>query len=156
MYVSFIYMTIILTSAYVSIRLHTSAYVTDCLFCSLRRFSLIAATCTGASATGCPVSIARRRSCSNLHTSAYVSIRQHTSAYVSIRQNTRPHTSAYVSTTCLARHRPTDSMAPAILCGMHSTAPPTAFVYVCIRQHTFAYVCIRKQSFVVFTPPHHL
>jgi hypothetical protein len=29
----------------------------------------------------------------NLHTSAYVSIRQHTSAYVSIRQ----HTSAYVS-----------------------------------------------------------
>jgi hypothetical protein len=34
-----------------------------------------------------------RRSARQLHTSAYVSIRQHTSAYVSIRQ----HTSAYVS-----------------------------------------------------------
>jgi hypothetical protein len=52
----------------------------------------------------------------DLHTSAYVSIRQHTSAYVSIRQHTsecvriRQHTSAYVSirqhTSCSVISRP--------------------------------------------------
>jgi hypothetical protein len=55
------------TSVYVSIRPHTSAYVS------------IALCGSGSTALH--------------HTSAYVSIRQHTSAYVSIRQ----HTSAYVS-----------------------------------------------------------
>ncbi len=59
---------------YVSMRQHTSAYV------SIRRTSH--KTCT-------PFASASIRP----HTSAYVSIRQHTSAYVSIRQ----HTSAYVS-----------------------------------------------------------
>jgi hypothetical protein len=52
------------TSAYVSIRQHTSCSRCTCSLCSL---SL---------------------TCIRQHTSAYVSIRQHTSAYVSIRQNT--------------------------------------------------------------------
>jgi hypothetical protein len=58
--------------AYVSIRQHTSAYVSAC-------------RCTTCSVAE-----------SSLHTSAYVSIRQHTSAYVSICQ----HMPAYVSICC--------------------------------------------------------
>jgi hypothetical protein len=52
------------TSAYVSIRLHTSAY------------------------TNLPCARRKRLPTRNYSTSAYVSIRQHTSAYVSIRQHT--------------------------------------------------------------------
>jgi hypothetical protein len=59
-------------------------------------------------------SIAGRNHIHELHTSAYVSIRQHTSAHVSTRQ----HTSAYVSIR------------------QHTSA------HVSIRQHTSAYVCI--------------
>ncbi len=51
------------TSAYVSIRQHSSAYV------STHTISLT-------------------KSSDNTHTSAYVNIRQHTSAYASIRQHT--------------------------------------------------------------------
>ncbi len=58
------------TSAYVSIRPHTSAYVW------VR-----------------DKSVAYDKARMHLHTYAYVSIRQHTSAYVSIR----PHSSAYAS-----------------------------------------------------------
>ena len=96
----------------------------------------------------------------NLHTSAYVSIRQHTSAYVSIREklvtnrpvhhikdllllpHNRPdphlvdgtlHTSAYVSIRSIRQHTMhTSSMAPCTR--QHSSA------YVGIRQHTSAHL----------------
>jgi hypothetical protein len=100
------------TSAYVSIRQHTSAYVSS-------------------------VDAAGTRQClvQHLHTSAYVSIRQHTSAYVSISQLSRSgrevssvpcpapvcrqHTSAYVSIR------------------QHTSAYVSIQAYVSIRQHTY-------------------
>ncbi len=72
----------ILSSAYVSIRQHTSAYVSICLpllYCPV---------------TDTLFSIRQ-------HTSAYVSIRQHTSAYVSIRMSGSSYTSA-VCRSCAA------------------------------------------------------
>jgi hypothetical protein len=95
--------------AYVSLRQHTSAYVSmlrDLLY-GLCRW--LAGTCTRqhTSAHVSSVSIRQhtsayvsiRQHTSRQHTSAYVSIRQHTSAYVSIRHvSIRQHTSAYVST----------------------------------------------------------
>jgi hypothetical protein len=69
-------------SAYVSIRQHTSLYV------SIRDAVGGGGGGLGAVQRGDEVELVSIRQ----HTSAYVSIRQHTSAYVSIRQ----HTSAYL------------------------------------------------------------
>jgi hypothetical protein len=101
---------------------------------------------------------------SNLHTSAYVSIRQHTSAYVSIRQHTpdtsheparvrrgaplrahpRTHTSAYV---CIRQHTSYVADEPARVrraAPLRAPAPQRMPAYVSIRQHTSAYVSIRQ------------
>jgi hypothetical protein len=69
----------------------------------------------------------------DLHTSAYVSIRQHTSAYVSTRQ----HTSASVPSPSPAPRRALTSLPPAA---------PREVAQCCdsIRQHTSAYVSIRQ------------
>ena len=118
---------------YVSIRQHTSAYVS-------RRQQ----TCDGGGVWGhqsalcgerfCPVMLKKRSG----RMSAYVSIRQHTSACVQIRQHTskyvsiRQHTSAYVQ---IRQHM------PAYLRIRQQTS-----AYVSIRQHTSAYVSIRRYT----------
>jgi hypothetical protein len=114
------------TVAYVSIRQHTSAYV------SIRH--ILASTSTPVYAN---------RWCTE-HTSAHVSTRQHTSAYVSIRQPTsadvsrRQHTSADVS-----KRQHTSAY---VSIRQHTSA------YVSIRQHTSAYVSIRHISASTSTP----
>jgi hypothetical protein len=116
----------------VSIRQHTSAYVSNV---SIRRELRLQYIC----ATTCCVRIVMR-----LHTSAYVSIRQHTSAYVSIRQHTVcattccvsiRHASAYVSTR--------QHTSAYVSIRQHTSA------YVSIRQHTSAYVSIRQHTSAV-------
>jgi hypothetical protein len=108
------------TSAYVSIRQHTSEYLRGCHRGAVGDQLLLAAPRSRCRALlariwgyvpGCNSSRASHLRIRQ-HTSAYISIRQHTSAYVSIRQ----HTSAYVSTR------------------QHTSA------YVSIRQHTSAYI----------------
>jgi hypothetical protein len=131
------------TSAYVSIRQHTSAFCRSShtwrarksirqhtsAYVSIRQHSVARHT-PGAPGRGggrCRIRRGSSRACvragvsyaCTLHT-PYVSIRQHTSAYVSIRQ----HTSAYVSIR------------------QHTSA------YVSIRQHTSAYVSIHQLAFV--------
>jgi hypothetical protein len=68
------------TSAYVSIRQHTSAYVAQhtSAYVSIRAPPALPCCCAQET----------RGAEGSQHTSAYVSIRQHTSAYVSIRQHT--------------------------------------------------------------------
>jgi hypothetical protein len=154
--------------AYVSIRQHTSAYV------SIRQPSLLHIASPTAFFTTCKdVSIRQ-------HTSAYVSIRQrcpssllhtasataffttcgdqHTSAYVSIRQHTSllhiasatafllpVKTSAYASirqhtSAYVSIRQHTSASAFFTTCGDQHTS-----AYVSIRQHTSAYVSIRQQ-----------
>jgi hypothetical protein len=165
------------TSAYVSIRQHTSAYVHGCLDAGARtprglpayvsiqqhtsrmpgRRSTQAAwsSCirqhTSAYVTDARMPDARR--VVFLHTSAYVSIRQHTSAYVSIRVSIRQLTSAYVSI-----HTP--AARPKRRRHWMGARPPRRLVsscavsirqhtseYVSIRQHTSAYVSIRQHAY---------
>jgi hypothetical protein len=102
------------TSAYVSIRQHTSkAYV------SIKSASRSASAQHTSAYVSIRLSIRQHKSASRSasapHTSAYVSIRQHTSAYVSIRQ----HTSASRSASAPYKGH---------LCRL----------YFCIRQHTSA------------------
>jgi hypothetical protein len=122
------------TSAYVSIRQHTPAYVSCtpvrgiwrvCASYSRAREELVCQRSVPLAAsehsrrtetTGPPPAYVSIRQ----HPSAYVSIRQHSSAFVSIRQHT---TSAYV---CIR---------------LHTSA------YVCIRLHSSAYVCIRQHTY---------
>jgi hypothetical protein len=108
------------TSAYVSIRediYHTSAYVrirediyqpTLSVWSSEEQRRAVA-VCT----------------CIRQHTSAHVSIRQHTSAYVRTRQHT-----AYVS--------------------ISATAESLCLIYVRMRPHTSAYVSIAKSRCLIY------
>jgi hypothetical protein len=111
------------TSAYVSIRQHTSAWRQA--HCSSPRL--------GTELQGLAYS--------DLHTSAYVSIRQHTSAYVSIRQHTsayvsiRQHTSAYVSL-----------VKGALFVRDSERNHKVWHTLTCIRQHTSAYVSMRLHT----------
>ncbi len=154
-------------SAYVSIRQHTSAYV------SIRHLRASAPTCSIRQHTSAYVSIRQHTSAyvtcvQVLQPSAYVSIRQHTSAYVtcvqvlqpsayvSIRQHTsayvsiRQHTSAYVSIRHLRSSAPALSLcslppSPAAVAAPVPRSLP-APAYVSIRQHTSAYVSIRQHT----------
>jgi hypothetical protein len=108
--------------AYVSIRQHTSAYV-----------SIGATCCETTREVGAYVSIRQ-------HPSAYVGIRQHTSAYVSIRQHTR-----YVPARRRARWGEGVILQQDVgRCRQerHRRKP----TYVSIRQHTSAYVTIRQHT----------
>jgi hypothetical protein len=118
------------TTAYVSIRQHTSAEES-------RRASALSPRCY-------PPADGRIRQ----HMSAYVSIRQHTSAYVSRRQHTsayvsiRQHASAYVSirqhaSAYVSIRQHTSAYVSKRTCGP---------AYVSIRQHTSASVSIRQQT----------
>jgi hypothetical protein len=87
------------SSSRISIRQHTSAYVSIRQRLRQERAPLPHASAAAAGSAPAPPAYVSIRQ----HTSAYVSIRQHTSAYVSIRQHTsayvsiRQHTSAYAS-----------------------------------------------------------
>jgi hypothetical protein len=70
-----------LQATYVSIRLHTSAYVS---MSACQHTSAYVSMHTSGYVSICYVGAARRLACERLH----VSMRQHTSAYVSIRQHT--------------------------------------------------------------------
>jgi hypothetical protein len=134
------------STAYVSIRQHTSAYVLSC-FDAARELDpppVVQHTSAYVSIrqhTSCLASTPRANSIRRLHVracmrpyaisvcgqpSASVSIRQHPSASVSIRQ----HTSAYVSIRQHSDSTPTSACVWA----------PAA--YVSIRQHPSAYVSI--------------
>jgi hypothetical protein len=154
--------TVLSNAAYVSIRQHTSEYVsirdehmrpTQChsaAECSIRQHTsayvsirqhtseYVTSMCGQLSATVLP-----KRSAGLYTNATYVSIRQHTSAHVSMRQHTsayvsiRQHTSAYISTRqsgCSAGH--------TRCCKGRSAAASTA--YVSTRPHTSAYVSIRQ------------
>ncbi len=147
--------------AYVSIRQHTSAYV------SIRQPSACAEahrTCirqhTSAQHTSAYVSIRQPSACAEAHrtcirprirphirqqTSAYVSTRQHTSAYVSIRQSSEArlrrglvHLSVHVAEAFAEALN--NSRVPACVSTSHTSA------YVSIRQHTSAYVSTRQHT----------
>jgi hypothetical protein len=90
-------------SAYVSIRQHTSAYVSiRSAYVSIRTSAYVSMRQICLPQCEEPPERAPRRASIRQHTSAYASIRQHASAYASIRQHTsayvsiRQHTSAYV------------------------------------------------------------
>ena len=143
--------------AYVSIRQHTLAYVSECpagsrahaadqmcrmvAYLGTSRHALKEAISPPSErdwailqlqppTSACRPTLSYKHE-STPHTSAYVSIRQHTSAYVSIRQHTlarRMHMSAYV-------RRPTESYE------YECTPHASAYVSIrqlarCIRQHT--------------------
>jgi hypothetical protein len=136
-----------LSNLYVSIRQHTSAFV------SIRCCSW------------CPDD-------SRTYTSAYVSIRQHTSAFVSIRQHTllfvmpgrlsnlyvsiRQHSSAFVSIRCCS-WCPEDSRtyvasrSMRTLSSMYSVDPTPVcedkYADVCWRMLTYADVCWRMLTY---------
>jgi hypothetical protein len=138
------------TSAYVSIRQHTSAYATINLCwrqatarCSLPQHAY--------------VSIRQ-------HTSAYVSIRQHTSAYVSIRQHTpacasiprapRSHKMRVRLTpeASLLTDAPTHAAASSSSCAASRRRSvaclrfASSSAYVSMRRHTSAYIGIRRHT----------
>ena len=148
------------TCANVSVRQHTSAYV------SVRQLTRCAASRTaGWKPSTCAYSSIRQ------HTSAYVSsirtaaraeyppgdvIRQHTSAYVSIRQLYPPadapnclrnelssqHTSAYVSIRQHTHRRARATLARGCL----KLPAKRVFAYVSIHQHASAYGNIRQHT----------
>ncbi len=110
--------------AYVSIRQHTSAYVSI-------RSNLISSPLPTVK-----VPYIRQHTYISQDTSAYVSIRQHTPAYVSIRQ----HTSAYGRIS-----------SPMLHMCRHTVIHVSSYyksAYVSIRQHTSAYVSIRQHTVV--------
>jgi hypothetical protein len=133
-------------SACVSIRQHTSAYVSIREKCRQQTTAYVSPNTSAyvnayrPPATSAYVSIrqhtsayvsireripASRHARIRQHTSAYVRIRQHTSAYVSIR----PHTSAYVNA-----YRPPATRAPH---PVPSTLPPPALRQSSVRIRTF-------------------
>jgi hypothetical protein len=133
-------------AAYVSIRRHTSAYVSIWQQHTSAYVSIPA-----------PLAPAQPRH-STSFLSAYVSsIRQHTSAYVSIRHSTsfssayvsiRQHTSAYVSIPApLAPAQPRHSTS-----SLSAPVPASARPADVIRQHTSAYVSIRQHLQIVKHP----
>jgi hypothetical protein len=143
------------TSAYVSIRQHTSADTSPSV--SMTRAGAKRERASFDTAEQLPrrtlccvpgrdpaSSSEARRNTRGGPGGAYVSIRQHTSAYVSIRQNTsayvsiRQHTSAYVS---IRQHTSDTSDTSAYISIRHHTS-----AYVSIRQHTSAYVSIRQHT----------
>jgi hypothetical protein len=127
------------SAACVSIRQHTSAYV------SMRHTAPSTRISRLRQHTPAYVSIRQHASYGTQHfdqppaqhTPAYVSIRRHASACVSIRQHMsayvsiRQHTSAYVSMRCAY---------------VRAALPLSCVAYVSIRQHTSAYVGIRQHT----------
>jgi hypothetical protein len=139
------------TSAYVGIRRHTSAYVGVrqhmSAYVSIRQHTFVSGSTRvpsrAAAATPPPhpapssppltlpsSSFEHRRPMRrrDVHTSAYVSIRQHTSAYL-CRGGGDAHTSAYVS---IRQHTSAYVSIPMQRRDVHTSA------YVSIRQHTYA------------------
>ena len=106
-------------SAYVSIRPHTSAYVS------------IHPQMRGASPVGARACCRARRQ----HTSAYVSIRPHTSAYITSRGSCLLSSTAPIT---VVMHG----------CRRLDTSRISATAYVSIRQHMSAYVRIRRDAWV--------
>jgi hypothetical protein len=115
------------TSAYVSIRQHTSAYV--CTHLEQGVAAAAAAACVDC----CPWINPRCYRCQ--HTSAYVSIQQHTSARTLSKAWRRPR---LLPASTAARGLIHDAIAVSIR--QHTSA------CVSIRQHTSAYVSIRQHT----------
>jgi isocitrate/isopropylmalate dehydrogenase len=147
------------TSAYVSVRQRTSAYV------RIRHLGINTLDPLDHIVLRHGRLHARRI---QLHTSAYVSLRQHTSEFVSIRQHSpayvqnckkasgtpggphlseyvsiRQHTSAYVSTPAKLQKGKRHARRPASFGSMEPLREPHMSASVSIRQHTPAYVSIR-------------
>jgi hypothetical protein len=87
----------------------------------------------------------------NLHTLAYVSIRQHTSAYVNIRQHTSDHTPQPGKQRLRCHDLCSCTSKASKLSGKRSPPRPSASpsevtAYVGIRQHTSAYVSVCERA----------
>jgi hypothetical protein len=132
-----------ITSAYVGIRRHTSAYLATQHLPSLPRnpHHFFEVCLLSSKILQMGYCVPRQ------HTSEYVSIRQHSSAYVSMCQHTSAHVSIPVSHVSFCRCQ-CSSRWDVCSCSIrqHTSA------YVSIRQHKSAYVSILQHTSAHRTP----
>jgi hypothetical protein len=135
------------SSAYGSIRQHTSAYVSICQLHYQRSPLLCIRQHTSAYASirqHMPAGYVSIRSMRQ-HTSAYASIRQHTPAYVNIRQ----HTPAHVKHLLRGDYAPRPPPPPAPL---RSASGVSLCTFVLVKQ-VLLYFCTSKASDSAPRPP---
>ena len=130
------------TSAYVHIRQHTSAYVSRPAQAASWELAYLGA----AQSRGCAGQLPAAPSHARLHTSVYVSIRQHqyTSAYVArLRRSTASCAFSRAPVLFLLRQYLYFCTSTASTLSTRSV-PELTSAYVSIRQHTSAYVSTRS------------